>query len=189
MKENEVNIAFEILLEEIEWIVNQLNESAKASLDTGDYEKAQQTIEESKQLVEFRGKVHDLQREWKSLVGGRFVARQGKTRRVTRGRLQRGLRTPEHAYRRPILEALVELGGSAPIDKVLERVGAKMKGVLNEYDYQPLPSAPDTARWKNAAQWCRKWLVDEGLLKKDSPSGIWEISEAGRKWLEPENTQ
>ncbi|MEJ5277491.1 MAG: winged helix-turn-helix domain-containing protein [Thermogemmata sp.] len=189
MIENEVNVAFEILLEEIELVVHQLNESVKTAVDAKDYMKAQQTIEEIKKLEDFHGKIQALQKEWRNLAAGRYVTRQGKIRRVTKERLPRGLRTPEHAFRRPILEALVELGGTAPIDKVLERVETKMKDVLNEYDYQPLPSSPSTIRWRNTAQWSRQTMVAEGLLKQDSPYGIWEITAAGRKWLNNESPE
>lgn len=73
------------------------------------------------------------------------------------------------------------LGSSAPIDKVLELVYEKMKDRLNEYDLQPLPSSPKQSRWRNTAQWCRKTMVSEGLLKPDSPRGVWEITDAGRE--------
>lgn len=86
----------------------------------------------------------------------RFRGRNEKAGANPRARLPRGLRTPEDAFRRPILEALVELGGRAPIGKVLERVEQKMKGVLNQYDYEPLPSDPRSPRWRNTAQWCRR---------------------------------
>ncbi len=66
---------------------------------------------------------------------------------------------------------------------VLHVVEKKMKSVLNSYDLQPLPSNPRTLRWQNTAQWCRHTLVREGLLKSDSPWGIWEISEQGRQAL------
>lgn len=91
----------------------------------------------------------------------------------------RGLRTPEEAYRRPLLEALVELGGRAKVAEVLSHVEAKMKGILNEHDYDPLPSNPKQPRWRNTAHWCRNTLVTEGVMKNDSPAGIWEISEKG----------
>jgi len=39
-------------------------------------------------------------------------------------------------------------------------------------------------RWRNTAQWCRHTMVQEGLLKRDSPHGIWEITEKGRQALE-----
>jgi hypothetical protein len=189
MNKNEVNIAFEILLEEIELVANQLNESGAAAFRAGDYDKARQAIEEATRLADFREKVKALQNEWSGLVAGGLKARQPKPRRSGKGRLGRGLRTSEDAFRRPILETLVELGGSAHIGEVLERVGAKMKSVLNQYDREPLPSDPRSVRWKNTAQWCRNSLVREGLMKSDSPHGVWEITEAGRKWLLHESAQ
>ena len=71
----------------------------------------------------------------------------------------------------------MELGGSAPIGEMLDRVEQKMKDVLNEYDYEPLLSDPRSVRWRNTAQWCRNTLVREGMMKGNSPHGVWEISE------------
>ena len=189
MGASEVQVAFEMLLEEIEAVANALNESGAQALRAGDYERARRAIEEATRLAEFREKIKALQREWASLdtKGVRSGERKGKGR--AKGRLPRGLRTPEDAFRRPILEALVELDGSAPIGKVLERVKGRMEGVLNPYDMEPLPSDPRSVRWRNTAQWCRNTLVREGLMKNDSPHGIWEISEAGRRWLENEVTK
>jgi restriction system protein len=67
---------------------------------------------------------------------------------------------------------MMEFGGSTPAARILDRIGEKMKDVLNGYDRQPLPSQPKIARWNNNAQWCRNTLVQEGLLKADSPRGI-----------------
>jgi hypothetical protein len=55
------------------------------------------------------------------------------------------------------------------MSKVLNLMERKMRGILNNYDYQPLPSDPNTIRWRNTAQWCRNTMVREGLLKSDSP--------------------
>ncbi len=41
-----------------------------------------------------------------------------------------------------------------------------------------------TIRWRNTAQWARNTLREEGLIRDDTPRGIWAISDAGRKWLE-----
>lgn len=57
------------------------------------------------------------------------------------------------------------------------------RDVLNEYDREYLSSATQAVRWWNAAQWCRNTVVREGLMKSDSPYGIWEISEHSYKWL------
>lgn len=181
-----MNEAFEILLEEIEAVADTLNDAGAEAFRAGDYDKARAAIEEATRLAEFREKVKALQKEWLGLFA-KVPRQKRRTSRKAKGRLPRELRTPEDAFRRPILEALVELSGSASIGEVLDRVEQKMKGVLNQYDYEPLPSDPRSVRWRNTAQWCRYTLVREGLMKKDSPHGIWEISEQGRKWLTKED--
>jgi hypothetical protein len=52
---------------------------------------------------------------------------------------------------------------------------------MSDHDYQPLPSDPDIIRWRKTGQWCRNTMVRQGLLKRDSPRGIWEISEEGKR--------
>ena len=101
---------------------------------------------------------------------------------LKRKKLRKGLKTPQQAYRQPILEALSELGGSAYVGDVLQMVEKKMKPVLNEIDYQKLPSGVDI-RWHNTAMWERFKLVKEGLLKSESPNGIWELSDKGLQEL------
>ncbi len=106
-----------------------------------------------------------------------------QTQRQNLGRLQRGMRTRTEAYYVLILHVLSEMGGSGKVAEVLDRVGKKMKGVLKKPDYEPLVSSPDNLRWRNAAQWARNSMVNEGLLKKDSPRGVWEISNKGKQHL------
>ena len=181
MDRNEVEIAFEIVMEEIEAVANALNQEGAAAFQKGDYERARQVIEDATRIAGFRAKVKALQQEWQT---GFPSARRKKAKRTGMGRLGRGLRTPEDAFRIPILEALVELGGSAEIGKVLDRVGRKVRSLLNEHDMKALPSDPKSIRWRNTAQWCRMTMVNEGLLKGDSPHGVWEITAAGKKTLE-----
>ena len=183
MDTNEVSEAFEILLEEIEAVANDLNETGAEAFRAGDYERAKRAAEEASRLGEFREKVRLLQKEWKGLATGGRRPRQRSRRKLTTGRLARGLRTPEDAFRRPLLEALVELGGSAPMSRVRDVVHGKMSDVLNEYDHQPLPSDANCLRWRNTAQWCRNTLVREGLMKSDSPHGVWEITEEGTRQM------
>ena len=184
MNKNEVRIAFEILLEEVETVVNNLNEDGAASFQKGDYEKARRLVENAAQLTEFREKVRGLQKEWQSVFAGKAPMRRKKARRrkFTR-KLPRGLRTEEDAFREPILETLVELRGSAAMNDVLKRVRRKMRGILNKYDLRGLPSEPSQIRWRNTAQWCRNAMVREGLLKNTSRRGVWEITERGRREL------
>ncbi len=183
MDKNEVSEAFEILLEEIEAVANMLNEEGAQAFRAGNYNGAKSAIEAATRLAEFREKIKGLQKEWGDLFASELRVRKEQGPRRSRARLPRGLRTPEDAFRRPILEALVEVGGKAPIGEILNRVEQKMKDALTEYDRAPLPSDPRAVRWRNTAQWCRNTLVREGLMKDDSPRSIWEISEKGEKWL------
>ncbi len=182
MEKNEVSTAFRILLEEIEILANALNDSGAEALKNGRYDKARQCIEEATRLSEFREKVKSLQKEWKKLCKGRGK-HHSQTREISENRLPRGLRTPENAFRRPILESLVELGGSAKNEDVLRKVESKMKSVFKPSDLKMLPSNHRVIRWKNTACWCRYKLVQEGLMKSNSPTGVWEIAEAGKRWL------
>jgi hypothetical protein len=98
-----------------------------------------------------------------------------------KGERRNGVKTPEKVYRLPILEALHELGGSASVKDVLQVVEVKVKPLLNEFDYEKVPSGGDI-RWRNTACWARFGLVKDGLLKSESPKGVWELSERG--WQE-----
>lgn len=91
-------------------------------------------------------------------------------------------RTPNSAYRRPILQALVEMGGKGRTNKVVERVGELMKSTLKRVDNDKVSSGE--VRWRNAARFERLTMTKEGLLKPDSPNGYWEITEKGRKYLQ-----
>ena len=98
-------------------------------------------------------------------------------------RLPKGLKTPQGVYCIPILHALVALGGEATLEAVLEHVQATLAGQLNAYDLDTLADGK-TVRWINTAHWARNALREEGLIRDDTPRGVWGISEAGRKWLD-----
>ncbi|MGC8903491.1 MAG: winged helix-turn-helix domain-containing protein [Fervidobacterium sp.] len=95
--------------------------------------------------------------------------------------------TPQKEYRLSILQALLEKGGKATQKEVLEIIQRKMKNRFNELDLQVLRDGY-TLRWQKMAQWQRYIMVKAGLLRSDSPRGIWEITEKGRNYLE-EHTQ
>ena len=90
---------------------------------------------------------------------------------------------PHAEYTLPILEALIEMGGKGRMRNVLDRVLDKIKDQLKPKDFEKLPSGT-AIRWKNRAQWERQRLKSQGNLKKDSPHGIWEITDEGRKLYE-----
>lgn len=90
--------------------------------------------------------------------------------------------TPVDAYWRPTLESLEELGGSGPSNAVIEKVGGKMEKILKPADRELLSSGV-ALRWHNRVAWQRENMKRLGLIRADSPRGIWEITEKGRAWL------
>ncbi len=97
-------------------------------------------------------------------------------------RIARGEKTPQQAFRQPILQALYEKGGAARTTEVLDRVGQILNSKLTTVDRGSLGQGE--IRWRNTAQWERNDMVSGGLLKKNSPHGMWELSEKGIKLAE-----
>lgn len=199
---NTVNIyaAFETLLEEIEAAINDINQAGAQAFADRAYDTARTVLERAGKLTEFRTKVDALRSEWMEIAGpppepeiqvpeppvevsGVPPEEVGVAPQAPHRRLQRGLRTPERAYYQPILQALAALGGRAKMNDVLDHVEQLLRDTLTEVDYQPLGSSPEMPRWRNAAQWARNAMVKEGLLRDNSPRGVWEISEGGRHIL------
>jgi restriction system protein len=191
-----VHAAFETLLEEIEAEIDVVHQAGAKAFEERNYNSARAVLDRADQITSFRDKVVALRSEWETLTGVHHSQVAAATlemesadnstpekARTSSGRLQRGLRTPEAAYYQSILRALDGLGGRARMNDVLDRVEHLMREKLATVDYQPLNSDPEVPRWRNAAQWARNAMVKEGLLKDDSPRGVWEISEAGRRVL------
>ena len=116
---------------------------------------------------------------------GQGISGNSQKKRKMGSRLPGGVRTTATRYRIPILQALIELGGQGKSGIVLERVCQQMKDIFVPVDLEKIPAGE--LRWRNAAQWERVKMVKEGLLCNDSPRGIWEITEKGRKYLEEHN--
>ncbi len=175
MNKDNVNIAFEMLLEEIENIFSSLDSEREKFSKSKDYEKAKEVYNKISKLSNYCIKVKELQKEWEELFRGEMDEIQKSKKRK---KLKEGLRTPDEKFIIPILESLIELGGKDEMSKVLDKVYEKMKNILNKYDYEYLPSGK-CIRWKNTAQWCRFKLTQQGFMSKDSPFGIWEITKEG----------
>ena len=178
----QVDTAFENLIQAMEKAIRELRDEAKQALEALEYQRAEAAIAKAKELSSFTKDVVSLQRSWHRAWKGR--ARRGALSGKSSGRIPRGVKTPTRAYRIPILETLVEMGGRGRVREVLKRVYKKMAKQLNSFDLESLPSNPRSIRWENTAQWCRLEMIRRGLLSRTSPSGIWEITPEGRKYLE-----
>lgn len=188
-----IDKAFDTLLDAFERTEGALRQQ----LTQLEIEQMQTAVNTIKALTAVEEKARTLKNEWLHLkqeyplldnlnLGAVFSKAQSHpSKRVHRGksgdRLPTGLRTPESAYRVPILRALVELGGRGAVADVLNRVYEQMKEQLNEHDLSLLNRGG--VRWRNVAMFARNDLKDEGYLRKDSPKGIWEITDQGREYL------
>jgi len=183
-----VEAAFEMLLEEIEAEIDFVTNIGSRSFEKRDFDRAREALEHAGKLTAFRDKTASLRKEWTSISALEVDEEEQKERtdRQNLGRLQRGVRTREEAYFKPILQALNEMGGSGQVKDVLDRIGEIMRPVLKDVDYEPLASSPDNHRWRNAAQWARQSMIYDGYLKSDSPRGVWEVSDKGRESFKTE---
>ncbi len=180
-----VSAAFEMLSEEVEAEIDFVNRIGSKSFEGRDYDRAREALTRAGTLTAFRDKLSSLRKEWDDLAAEAESHEDEATRAERRnlGRLRKGMRTPEAQFRTPLLEILAEMGGSGDTSEVIDRIGKRMKKVLKDVDYDPLASDSDMPRWRNTVQWACYALVRDGLLKANSPRGIWELSDKGRASL------
>jgi restriction system protein len=152
----------------------------------GDYSTAQSAAQKAEALTTRLRWLTELERDLESLIsGGLPVIRKSRTAKKPKVRkhLSPGVKTSDKEFRLPILQALVELGGSGAASDVLDIVERKMRMHFKDVDYDVLADGR-SLRWRNTAQWERQAMKEAGLIKPDSPRGVWEITEQGRLYLE-----
>jgi hypothetical protein len=91
---------------------------------------------------------------------------------------------PEEAYELPILRVLEAAGGRLPTSEAITAVEPLVLDRLMPMDRDMLDSGK--SRWESRVVFTRLRLIKSGLLKSDSPRGVWEISDAGRRRLAAE---
>jgi len=75
-----------------------------------------------------------------------------------------------------------EVRGPASItSEVIVEVGKLVGDQLTALDRERLETGD--IRWHKRVQFTRLRLVERGLVKKDSPRGVWEITDDGRRAL------
>ena len=183
IEDNRPNVlsALDVVMEGIENEIKAANRVGACAFERGDHRSARDVLKRAEELKDLNDRIETIRSEWKTLFPGE--GNGGGDENNNGGSLEPGVRTPENRYYRPILEALRELGGSARKSEVLERVFQRMKDMLQEVDFEPLASTPGAPRWKNTAAWARNTLKGRGLMRKDSPHGVWEISDSGIQFL------
>ncbi len=83
-------------------------------------------------------------------------------------------RTDPRILRQNIIQALEKSGGRAKVKKVIELMGNQLNGKLLKGDLEWRESTGELA-WQNNAKWERYRMVQDGILRGDSPRGYWEL--------------
>ena len=201
--QTDLSSAFEALLKAVEAEISSSHRAMGEAFEASEYVKAKEFWKRAAFLSDFRDRLVGMFKEWESLTvvepaekkaevkleapakaqpAPKVKAAPPKAKR-RRGRARTTLRTPDKAYFIPILKVLDEMGGSATTKELRPRLEKIMKPILNEADYAPSSSNPQHPVWWDRARWARLELARSGLVKKDSPQGVWEISRKGKIYL------
>ncbi|MCY3793435.1 MAG: hypothetical protein OXG51_03545 [Gammaproteobacteria bacterium] len=122
-------------------------------------------------------KALDAAEQARKLPSRDYPTPAAKPSRPRRRRHASEKKLPQKAFRKPLLELLYELGGSAQVADLQPLMKERMASNLLPGDRQPVSTGDE--RWWNATCWERSNLVKEGYLRDDSPRGTWELSERG----------
>ena len=93
-----------------------------------------------------------------------------------RAKLSKSPKTNSKILRQLIIEALHHFGGSAHKNDILKYMEEKLHGNLLSGDLE-WREATDNFAWQNNACWERNAMKNDGILKANSPRGIWELRE------------
>mgnify|MGYP005846563621 CR=1 FL=1 len=170
--------ALEGLLDEGEKLLRMIRQRGADALLAGDYHYANWANQSSRILEEAIKKLRDVQKEADKNLHGRGPVRLDS--RPEPRRRRPGLSIPQHEYMTPILVELLELGGVAATSVIRERIWNQLRDRLGPDDLAGVPSDPHCPVWWNRACWARNHLKEQGLIEKDTPRGIWELTQQGR---------
>lgn len=181
--------AFENFLAELYEILAEAQEMIKRKAEEGCFSEIAELSRQAEQVQRLVEETKMLRERWDTLQPMAISpspttrSRRKRTKRASAGEI-----TPQAGYIRPLLQALVDLGGGAPMGKVLDRVYELVKHRLKPKDLETVPSGGDL-RWRIATMWMRYNLKRQGYIKSNSPKGIWEITDAGRAYLQQLQTE
>jgi len=189
-KRGRIAAALKALLNELGAELEWVNQAGGKALQEGDYNRVEEIAARGKEIKAFSQKVAGLHAEWEALNRSLGQSQQetpsSPSTRQPRRPVRPGFQpdpagTPRDAFRLPILQALVEMDGRGARTHIFARLHEMMKHQLREHDLASVPSG--SVRWHGKAQSARQAMVREGLISRDSPYGIWEITEDGRTFL------
>jgi hypothetical protein len=88
-------------------------------------------------------------------------------------------KTPQSAYREPILEILLEHGGQISRTEGLKELERKLANQLTPHDQKAIKSGD--VRWQKTAEWEVRKMRIANLIRPvhETPRGVWALTEKG----------
>lgn len=123
-------------------------------------------------LAQLAGEFTDIINELKTRLGQEPAAAEPRTK----GKRSRAPKTDKNVLREQIFLALKKFGRSARTADVVEEIGRQLEARLLPGDMEWREATKEYA-WQNNAKWERHRMVQDGALRKDSPYGIWALTE------------
>lgn len=115
-------------------------------------------------------------KEMIKIVESAYFAEPSKKKRTRKRYPKSNLpHTKKEVFRSEIIDALKVLGGSGTNVEVLKIIEERMKDNLLPGDFEK--RSRGMLVWKNNVHWERNSMREEGILRSDSPRGMWELSE------------
>lgn len=130
--------------------------------------------ESSKILSHLADELGKLLKDIKVRIGRTSEAEPAKQSRSQRSKSSK---TDRSVLRRLIIEGLHALGGSAHKTDLYKLIEKNYEGRFLPGDFDHLPDGKRIV-WKNYSDWEGSLMRKEGLLKSDSPRGVWALNEA-----------
>lgn len=172
------NEAFAVLLEQLRAAKKQAQEAAHKATDEDRVDDAEAALKRMAQVNEQMKRLEAMQQAWPGVVAGSSELRHGATQPSAQSnRLHRPA-----TYFLPILQLLADGGGEGQRRDVVKRLSLLMADQFTQADLTLLPDGK-TPRWSKQAGWAEIGLRQRGLTSRDTPHGVWRITEAGRAYL------
>jgi len=162
----EVMQAIRSLARQARLATKEANQLAAKRLARGDYAGAQSLIEVAQAISAFGAEVRGLNERWGE------IRSTGKGQKGTKDN-----RTPLWELYRPILQALVSLGGEATRKEIEAKLEQTLVARLKEGDL--VINARGVPRWRMMVGRARKPMIAEGFLAKEGSR--WRITSKGEQ--------
>ena len=88
-------------------------------------------------------------------------------------------KTPQPAYREPILKILKRHGGQAPRTQVLKELGSMLEDRFTSHDLKAIKTG--AIRWERTAEWEARVMREDQLIQPASETarGVWALTAKG----------